>query len=78
MPPYGWASTTRRRWYVRRERAFAARSGIALPQSSTRGMPESRGGDGPATTIIRDHGTQSMTLREKVARLISCHECRGP
>ena len=76
---YGWASATRRRWYVRRERAVAARSSFAIPRSSTRETPNKRKGEGPATSLIRHHWTQSTTLRKraKVAKLISCHECRG-
>ena len=75
---YGWASATRRRWYVRRERAVAARSSFAIPRSSTREMPNRRKGEGPATSLIRHHGTQSTTLRKRttVEKLVSCHECR--
>ena len=73
------ASKTRRRWYVRRERAVAARSSFAFPQSSTRKMSDRCKGEGPATTLIRDHGTQSTTLRKESgkAKLVSCHDCRG-
>ena len=75
---YGWASITRRRWFARRERAAATGSSLALSQSPTREMPDTRKAEGTATTPIRDHGTQSTTLRKrKVGKLFSCHECTG-
>ena len=79
MKPYGLGSTTRRDWYVRRDKAVAARSSFALPESSTREMHNRREVEGPATTVILDHGTRSTALRKraKVAKLVSCHECRG-
>ena len=63
VPLYGWASKTRRRLFGRRERAVAARPSFALPQSSTREMPDRREGEETATTLLRDHGTQSTTVR---------------
>ena len=63
---------------VRGERAVAARSSFALPQSPTREMPDRRKGERPETTLLRDHGMQSTTMRErKVTKLVSCQECRG-
>ena len=71
MPPYRWASITRRRWFVRRERAVAARSSIALPQSSTRDMPDRRKGEEPATTLLRDHGMLLTTVRRRKSSKVS-------
>ena len=61
------------------ERTAAARSSFALPQSSIREVPDRGKWNGPATTLRRDHGTHSTTLRKrgKRAKLVSCHECRG-
>ena len=66
-------------WFVRRGRAVTIRSSFALPQPSTREIPDRRKGEGPATTPLRDYGTQSTTLRKrgKVAKLVLCHQCRG-
>ena len=56
---------------VRRGRAVAARASFALHKSSTTEMPVRRKGDGPGTTLLRDHGKQSSTRRKRIKSKVS-------
>ena len=56
---------------VRRERAVAARSSLALQQSSTREMPVRRKGEGPDLFYPVITGKQSTTTRKRIKGEIS-------
>ena len=67
MPPYGWASSTRRRRSDARGLSQTQLSS-ALPESSTREKPVRRKGEERETTLLSDHGKQSSTRRTRTER----------